>query len=102
MTGRERARCALAMHEAALRAAVGQHGCLLLHEIVRDLVVDLAARGRLLERPLHAAHDHVAIGDRVVFGSVVMRPVLGAQRLVGPQQDSTRRFFGRPRNSAPA
>ena len=74
------------MHEAALRAAVGQHERLLLHEVVRDLVEHLARREEhVLERLLHAAHDHVAIRDGVVRGRVVMRPVLAPERLVGAQ-----------------
>ena len=50
-----------------LRRAVGQDERLLLHEVVRDLVVDLARHAEhVLERLLHAAHDDVAVGDGVV------------------------------------
>ncbi len=78
------------MHEAALRAAVGQHERLLLHEVVRDLVEHFAGREEhVLERLLHAAHDHVAIRDGVVRSGVVVCPVLAPERLVGAEP----RFF---------
>ena len=86
MARRQRARRALAVHEAALRAAVGQHERLLLHEVVRDLVEHFARRGEdVLERLLHAAHDDVPVRDGVVRGRVVMGPVLAPERLVGAQ-----------------
>jgi hypothetical protein len=82
--GGERARRALPVHVPTARAAVGQEQGLVLDEVVADLEVrrERGAEDRV-RRVAEGLDDRPPVGDRVVGGGVVVRPVGLAERLVG-------------------